>query len=137
MCHARKQCVRGTMNCPVRVEVEVDGTLMGLVAFQRGGSVRVAAAWSTPSQPHRRAIAAINRSALALATISDALAITPSTPTVELSSHAAAPRIVARRTRPSQQRPPELRFYSRKGNSTFQTLPSPGMNWPVLMLTMA
>ena len=59
------------MNDSVRIGVEVGGTFTDLVAFQADGGVRVTKVPSTPSQPHRGAIAAIDQSALALASVSD------------------------------------------------------------------
>ena len=58
------------MNASTRVGVEVGGTFTDLVAFEAGG-VRIAKVPSTPSAPHRGAIAALDQSGLALDTASD------------------------------------------------------------------
>ena len=53
------------MSAPVRVGVEVGGTFTDLVAFEAGG-VRITKVPSTPSEPHRGAIAALDESGLAV-----------------------------------------------------------------------
>ena len=53
------------MSDPIRVGVEVGGTFTDLVAFEAGG-VRITKVPSTPSEPHRGAIAALDESGLAL-----------------------------------------------------------------------
>ena len=50
---------------PTRVGVEVGGTFTDLVAFEAEG-VRIAKVPSTPSEPHRGAIEALDQSGLAL-----------------------------------------------------------------------
>ena len=54
----------------VRVGVEVGGTFTDLVAFEAGG-VRITKVPSTPAEPHRGAIAALDESGLALADAGD------------------------------------------------------------------
>ena len=56
---------RAGKTTPTRVGVEVGGTFTDLVAFEAGG-VRIAKVPSTPSAPHRGAIAALDESGLAL-----------------------------------------------------------------------
>ena len=58
------------MTGPTRVGIEVGGTFTDLVAFEDGG-VRIAKVPSTPSAPHRGAIAALDQSGLALDTTGD------------------------------------------------------------------
>ena len=58
------------MKGSTRVGVEVGGTFTDLVAFEAGG-VRIAKVPSTPSAPHRGAIAALDQSGLALDTAGD------------------------------------------------------------------
>ena len=53
------------MSAGIRVGVEVGGTFTDLVAFEDGG-VRITKVPSTPSEPHRGAIAALDESGLAL-----------------------------------------------------------------------
>ena len=53
------------MSDPIRVGVEVGGTFTDLVAFEAGG-VRITKVPSTPSEPHRGAVAALDESGLAL-----------------------------------------------------------------------
>ena len=53
------------MSEPTRVGVEVGGTFTDLVAFEAGG-VRITKVPSTPHEPHRGAIAALDESGLAL-----------------------------------------------------------------------
>ena len=58
------------MTGTTRVGVEVGGTFTDLVAFEADG-VRIAKVPSTPSEPHRGAIAALDQSGLALDTAGD------------------------------------------------------------------
>ena len=58
------------MSAAVRVGVEVGGTFTDLVAFEAGG-VRITKVPSTPLEPHRGAIAALDESGLALEAASD------------------------------------------------------------------
>ena len=58
------------MTGAIRVGVEVGGTFTDLVAFEAGG-VRIAKVPSTPSAPHRGAVAALDQSGLALDTAGD------------------------------------------------------------------
>ena len=58
------------MTGATRVGVEVGGTFTDLVAFEAGG-VRIAKVPSTPSEPHRGAIAALDQSGLAMDTTDD------------------------------------------------------------------
>ena len=58
------------MSKPVRVGVEVGGTFTDLVAFERDG-VRITKVPSTPLEPHRGAIAALDESGLALSATGD------------------------------------------------------------------
>ena len=58
------------MSAPTRVGVEVGGTFTDLVAFEAGG-VRITKVPSTPQEPHRGAIAALDESGLALDSTDD------------------------------------------------------------------
>ena len=58
------------MSAPTRVGVEVGGTFTDLVAFEAGG-VRITKVPSTPQEPHRGAIAALDESGLALDSTED------------------------------------------------------------------
>ena len=58
------------MSAPIRMGVEVGGTFTDLVAFEDAG-VRITKVPSTPAEPHRGAIAALDASGLALAGIGD------------------------------------------------------------------
>ena len=58
------------MNDAVRVGVEVGGTFTDLVAFEKDG-VRITKVPSSPLEPHRGAIAALDESGLALAAAED------------------------------------------------------------------
>ena len=58
------------MSQAVRVGVEVGGTFTDLVAFEAGG-VRITKVPSTPQEPHRGAIAALDQSGLALEATGD------------------------------------------------------------------
>ena len=58
------------MSAPTRVGVEVGGTFTDLVAFEAGG-VRITKVPSTPQEPHRGAIAALDESGLAMDTAGD------------------------------------------------------------------
>ena len=58
------------MTGPIRVGVEVGGTFTDLVAFEDGG-VRVTKVPSTPSEPHRGAIAALDQSELPMGAVGD------------------------------------------------------------------
>ncbi|MCY4470992.1 MAG: hydantoinase/oxoprolinase family protein [Thiotrichales bacterium] len=58
------------MTGTTRVGVEVGGTFTDLVAFEADG-VRIAKVPSTPSEPHRGAVAALDQSGLALDTAGD------------------------------------------------------------------
>ena len=58
------------MSEAVRVGVEVGGTFTDLVAFEAGG-VRITKVPSTPQEPHRGAIAALDQSGLALEATGD------------------------------------------------------------------
>ena len=58
------------MSAPTRVGVEVGGTFTDLVAFEAGG-VRITKVPSTPQEPHRGAIAALDESGLAMEAAGD------------------------------------------------------------------
>ena len=58
------------MSEPIRVGVEVGGTFSDLVAFEDGG-VRITKVPSTPSEPHRGAVSALDESGLALEAAGD------------------------------------------------------------------
>ena len=58
------------MSEPTRVGVEVGGTFTDLVAFEAGG-VRITKVPSTPQEPHRGAVAALDESGLALESAGD------------------------------------------------------------------
>ena len=58
------------MSGATRAGVEVGGTFTDLVAFE-GGGVRITKVPSTPSQPHRGAIAALDQSGLAMGAVGD------------------------------------------------------------------
>ena len=58
------------MSAPVRVGVEVGGTFTDLVAFEDGG-VRITKVPSTPAEPHRGAIAALDASGVVLGRTGD------------------------------------------------------------------